>query len=124
MFYDIPYTDDPFAAGAAVAAGSTIAQAGTRLGSAQSDSNGVDVITTTTTAANTRNAEELSARIKASGGVVKTNANSSDYIVAVNNRLKFSVTQEPDGSYQIRESSYFWLAIGAVALVGLVVVKK
>lgn len=81
-------------------------------------------VTTTTTAADTRNAQELQGRIKAGGGVVKTNANSSDYIVAVNNRLKFSVTRAVDGSYEIRESNYFWLVVGAAALVGLAVIAK
>lgn len=81
-------------------------------------------IVTTTTAADTRNAQELQSRIKANGGVVRANANSSDYIVAVNNRLKFSVTRAADGSFEIRESSYFWLVVGATALVGLAVIAK
>lgn len=112
---DLPYTDDPFSEGKAASNGGAVTTG---------QSNDSDIVRTTTTAADTRNAGELQARIKAAGGALRTNANSSDYIVAVNNRLKFSVTQLSNGQYEIRETQYYWLLIGAAALVGLAVVAK
>lgn len=81
-------------------------------------------IVTNVTAADTRNAQELQQRIKAQGGAIRTDANSSDYIVAANNRLKFSITPVANGKFLIRESNYFWLVVGAAALVGLAVIAK
>src|SRR5258705_10246998 len=52
-----------------------------------------DVIRTTSTAKDARNVQELQSRIKAAGGVLTTSGESSDYLVAVNNKLKFSVTR-------------------------------
>lgn len=77
-----------------------------------------------TTAADVRNVAELQARIKAAGGALRTNPNSSDYLVAVNNQLRFSVARQADGSFLITEFSWYWLAIWAAALIGLAVIAK
>ena len=87
------------------------------------DTSSGDVIKTTTTAADTRNVQELQARIRQAGGVLKANANSSDYIVAINNRLKFSVVRVGD-QFEIRESNNFYYLVGAAVLVGVLVLAK
>lgn len=90
----------------------------------QTPSDGVDVITTTTTAARTRNAGELSAKIKAAGGALVTDVNSSDYIVAVNNSLRYSITRLANGQYRVTESSSYYLLIGGLILIGAMVFLK
>src|SRR5690348_8634767 len=90
----------------------------------QSSSDDVDVITTTTTAARTRNVSELSAKIKAAGGALVTDANSSDYIVAVNNGLRYSVTRLANGQYRITESSNYLLLIGLAALAAVLLLSR
>lgn len=85
---------------------------------------GEDVVSVTTVAARTRNTGELNAKIKAAGGVLVTDINSSDYIVAVNNGLRFTVTALPDGRYQITESSNWLLLLGAVLIGGLVLFRR
>ena len=87
-------------------------------------SNATDVIRTTTTAADARNVQELQTRIRAGGGVLTANPNSSDYIVAINNRLKFSVTRNQAGQYEIRESQNYYYLIGAAVLVGVLLLSK
>ena len=85
---------------------------------------GTGVIKTTTTAADARNVQELQARIKAGGGTLTTNPNSSDYIVAVNNRLKFTVTRNQAGQFEIRESSNYMYLIGAAIVIGILLLAK
>ncbi len=75
-------------------------------------------------AARTRNASELSAKIKAAGGALTVNANDSSYIVAVNNGLRFSVTRLNDGTFRITESMNFILLIGVAAVVGLLLLSQ
>ncbi len=93
-------------------------------GQTETSDDNADVITTATTAADVRNAQELQRRIKAGGGVVVANPNSSDYIVAVNNRLKFSVTRNAGGQFEIRESQNFIYLIAAAVIVGALVLLK
>jgi hypothetical protein len=78
----------------------------------------------TTAAADSRNVQELQARIKAAGGVLITNLNQSDYIVAINNRLKFSVTRNAAGQFEIRESSNYMYLIGAAVVIGVLLLAK
>lgn len=82
-----------------------------------------DIITTTSTAPRTRTANELGARIKAAGGALMVNATDSDFIVATNNRLQFSVTPLPDGRYRITDNTYRNLMIGAL-LIGAVLLLR
>ena len=84
----------------------------------------IDVITTTSTAPRTRTAEELTARIKAANGALVVSANDSDLIVALNNSLRFSVTQLPDGRYRIAESLTIWLLLGAAGLFGFILLSR
>lgn len=83
----------------------------------------IDVITTTSTAPRTRTAGELAARIKAGNGALVINASDSDFIVATNNSLQFSVTQLPDGRYRVVDNTYRNLAIGAL-LIGIVILSR
>ncbi len=83
----------------------------------------IDVITTTATAPRTRTAGELSERLKASGGALVVNATDSDFIVATNNSLQFSVTALPDGRYRIA-TSYTWLILVGVAVAGVVLLSR
>lgn len=83
-----------------------------------------DVITSTTTAADTRNVQELQNRIAKAGGVLTANANSSDYIVAINNRLRFSVTRTANGQFEIRNSQNYLLVIGLAVVVGVLVLAR
>jgi len=84
----------------------------------------LDIITTTTTGARTRNASELSAQIKAAGGTLTVNANDSNYIVAVNNGLRFTVTRLENGQYQIMESMNTYLLAGVALLVGIAILSR
>ena len=83
-----------------------------------------DTITTTTTAASARNVSELQAQIRRNGGVITTGPNSSDYLVAVNNRLRFSVTRNASGQFEIRESDYLSWIVGAAAVLGAVLLTR
>lgn len=85
---------------------------------------GADVITTTVSAPRTRSAEELIARIKNAGGALVVTASDSDYIVAVNNSLRFTVTQQPDGRFMIQESQNLWLLIGLSVIVAAVLILR
>lgn len=97
----------------------TVAQA------AQSTSDGEDTITTTSIAPRVRSAEELSARIKASGGALTVNASDSDYIVAVNNSLRFSITRAANGQFVIRESqNLYWLIGLGVAVAAVLALRS
>lgn len=84
----------------------------------------IEVITATTTAASSRNVQEVQARIAAAGGALIVGPNSSDYIVAVNNRLKFSVTRRADGQFEIKDSSNYWLVIGVAVIAGAVLISR
>lgn len=83
-----------------------------------------DVITTTVSAPRTRNAEELSARIKAANGALVVSANDSDYIVASNNRLWFSITPQSDGRILIQESQVLYWLIGAGILAVVLLLRR
>lgn len=61
------------------------------------------VIRTQSQAVNSRNAGELGTRIKAASGKLTVAANSSDLIVALNNTLRFSVTRNAAGNYEITD---------------------
>lgn len=84
----------------------------------------VDVITTTSTAPRTRTAEELAARIKAGNGALVINASDSDFIVATNNSLRFSVTRLSDGRYRVIDNTYRNLVIGVALLIGVVFLSR
>ncbi len=89
-----------------------------------STNDSVDVVTIATTAARTRNTSELSAKIKAGGGALITDINSSDYIVAANNGLRYSVIKLSNGQYRITESSSYYLLIGGLILLGAIIFLK
>lgn len=74
--------------------------------------------------ADVRNVQELQGRLRAAGGSLIVGANSSDYIVAINNNTRFSITRQPNGQFLIRESYMFPLLIGAVAIVGLILLGR
>lgn len=74
--------------------------------------------------ADVRNVQELQGRLKAAGGALIVGPNSSDYIVAINNNGKFSVTRQPDGRFLIRESSTFSFLIGAAVVVSLLLISR
>ena len=88
------------------------------------DTNGDVVVINAPQAAQVRSTDELSARLKASGGVLVVDPNSSDYIVAVNNGLRFSVIRQADGRYRIAQSSAYVFAIAGIALIGLLVLTR
>lgn len=85
----------------------------------------VDTISINSEAPRTRSAEELAATIKAQGGLLTVTANSSQLLVALNNRLRFSVNRNARGDYEISDRLagntllYVGGAIAAVALVVL-----
>jgi len=84
-----------------------------------------DVVRTTATAATTRNVNELQAQIQRSGGVLTVGPNSSEYLVAVNNRLRFTVTRTASGQFEIQETSYMpWLIGGAAVLAAVLLTRK
>ncbi len=89
-----------------------------------STNDSVDVVTIATIAARTRNASELSAKIKASGGALVTDINSSDYIVAVNNGLRYSVTKLSNGQYRITESMNWLLLLGVAGIVSVALLSR
>lgn len=69
-----------------------------------------------------RDAESLAAKIKNAKGKLTVNANSSDLIVALNNRLRFSITRNAVGDYEITDrlgvgSSALLLIVGGISLV-------
>lgn len=77
--------------------------------------------------AQTRNVEELSDRIERAGGMVVVGPQSSDFIVAVNNRLRFNVEPDPSspGRYRITQSYGYLLGIGAaVVVLALLLLRK
>ena len=113
MFQELPYTNDPFAW-----LGKDNASTGAQAGS---DADYTETITTNAAASNV---SELQKRIKLAGGVLITTGDSPNYTVAINNTLRFSVARRADGSYEIRESQYFWLLIGAAAIVGVLLITK
>lgn len=85
----------------------------------------IDTISTTASAPRTRNAEELSARIRNAGGALAVNASDSDYLVAINNSLRFSITQTTSGQMVIRESQTLWWVLGfGIALAALLLLRS
>lgn len=76
-------------------------------------------ITTNVLGAQSRNASELEARIKAAGGALVVTPDSSEYIVAANNPLRFTVTKLLNGQFRITANSYL---IYALVLGGLLAV--
>lgn len=84
-----------------------------------------DVISTASETSRTRTTGELAARIDAAGGVLVVSGNTSDLIVATNNRLSFSVERLLDGRYQITRSSTPALALlGLAAVVGFIFLSR
>lgn len=83
-----------------------------------------DVITTTTTAARTISSAELLARIKAAGGKLDVDRNSSDYIVAADNPLRFSTIQLANGQYRITGNYNLYYLAGGSALLLLLLVAS
>lgn len=79
---------------------------------------------TSISGATIRNVNDLKARIKAAGGMLSANSTSSYYLVAVNNPLKFSVTRNAAGQFEIRESQNFYYLIGAAVLIGALLLAK
>jgi len=77
-----------------------------------------DVITISTTAARTRTAAELKARLQAAGGQLIVAPDSSDYIVARNDRWQFNLEALPDGRFQITQSNL--VAVAAIGIGGLI----
>lgn len=89
----------------------------TGTGTATNDEGGgSDIVTTTTSGARVRSSAELSARLAASGGALDVEANSSDYIVAANNPLRFSTVRLADGRYRITGNMNLYLLGGGAAL--------
>lgn len=86
----------------------------------------IDVITTDVNAPAARTTAELSARLKAAGGTLIVGPQSSDFIVATNNRLQFSV--EPDatrpGMYRITPSYLLWYLVGGGVAFALIVLAR
>ena len=76
----------------------------------------LDIVTVDRTAADARNVAELQRRLRAAGGALVVSPDSSDYIVAANNGLRFTVTATGDGRYRLTESSGYQLVIGAAIL--------
>ncbi len=83
-----------------------------------------DTIATSSSAPRTRNIEELAARIKQAGGALVVNANDSDYIVAINNGLRYSVVRLANGQYRVTESSNYLLLIVAAVGIGILVLSR
>ena len=78
-----------------------------------------DVLKVGVTAPKLTTARELSAKIKAMGGMVIVSPYSSEAIIATNNSLQFSVKRLADGSYQITDNGltmYYLLGGGAFLL--------
>jgi hypothetical protein len=128
MFHDTPLAWSDFFGGGSAASGSG---AGVLNPAPGDDPNAgvppdttLEIIKSGATAADARNVQELQRRIQSVGGALTANPNSTDYIVAVNNRLKFSVTQLANGQFVIRESSNFALLIGLAAIAGVVVLSR
>lgn len=74
--------------------------------------------------ADVRNVQELQGRLRAAGGSLIVGPNSSDYIVAINNNAKFSITRQANGQFLIRESQMFTVLIGAAVIMGLLLVSR
>src|SRR4051812_10286170 len=69
----------------------------------------------------TRTVAELKARLKAANGSLVANANDSDFIVATNNGLRFSLTPLGNGQFRITESSAYAFVIAGVIGVGALI---
>lgn len=74
--------------------------------------------------AKSRTIDELSRSVKAAGGVLTVQPNSSAYIVAVNNGLRFSVVQAGQGNFEIRENQTYLYLIGAAVLAGVLLLSR
>jgi len=79
------------------------------------------VISTTSVGPRTRTSTELAAAVKAAGGKLNVSGNDSAMIVALNNTLRFSVTNAGNGYYMIEDrlagNSTLLIAGGVAALV-------
>jgi len=83
------------------------------------------VIVTDITKSRTRTAAELSSLIKVhGGGLVVPDAYDSNYIVAVNNGLRFSITRLANGQFRITESMNWLLLLGVAGIVGVVLLSR
>jgi len=74
--------------------------------------------------ATSRNVNELSASIKKAGGALVVYPNSSAYLVAINNGLRYSVTAVGNGQYRITEASNTLFLVAIAAVIGLVVLSR
>ena len=93
------------------------------------DENYSEVVTVDADAPLTRDSAELAAAIKAHSGKLTVSGNDSEMIVALNNRLRFSVTNKGNGMYEITDrlagnTTLLYGGIAAVALVVVVVLVK
>lgn len=91
---------------------------------AQPPAEPLDTVTTNTDLLSSRNVAQLQAKIKQAGGTLVVNANSSEYIVAVNNGLRFSVTKLANGQYAITDSSQYLVLIVAAAAIAAILLLK
>lgn len=83
----------------------------------------VDVVTISTEAPRKRTAAELKDAIRRAGGVLVTGPNSSEFIVARNDRWQFKIVRDAQGNYQISEQilgGYLPYILGGGALIFLV----
>ena len=87
------------------------------------DTNGsdIDVAVISTEAPRTRNVQDLGAQIKAAGGAVVVGPNDSRYIVAINNRLRYSVTRLANGQYRITENNLVGYGLAGLLIIGAIV---
>lgn len=88
----------------------------------------VETITTDTTAARSRNAQELAYRVeRANNKTLVVGPQSSELIIALNNTLRFSATKRADGNYEITDrlnaTNLLLIAIPATLLLVLFLKK-
>jgi hypothetical protein len=87
--------------------------------------NDTDIVRTNApVAASARNVSELQTLIRKAGGTLVVDPNSSYYLVAANNRLKFSIQQIGPDKFAVRESSMFMILIGVAVVAGVVLVSR
>lgn len=85
-----------------------------------------EVLTTGTEAPRARTVDELSALIANAKGKLTVSANSSSLIIALNNSLRFSVTQTANGVYEITDRGDVLLiaGVGIAALLLVVMISR
>lgn len=84
-----------------------------------------DVIRSSSEGARTRTVAELEAAIRQAGGRLIVNPNDSNYIVAVNNGLRFSVTRLANGQYAVTQSDFLTLLLlGLLGVGALIIISR